>query len=926
VVPYCLRLYIFSSHQSIVDWRLVFSLDIAINYCIIKYKHEGNNKVIFIYAIIILALLAVAGLLVYWRSRKIFREAKNYERGLKMVPMLIHLPPLSEDTEVGGRDEREVTDQVISEAQTLYDIISTTATEGFKSKFYGQRHIAFEIIAHGGVVSYYVAAPIVLQDVVEQAVLTAYPTARLEEAEEHNLFSQAGKIGGVIGGEFELKEDFHNPIATFQETKRDGMQSLLNSLSGLTKEDGVGVQIMIRPADKNWTKDSLSAAANMSDKKYNSQNKGGVKGIGSWLAQIPAALTTSPEDSGQSSAPKTEKQSENVTKLEQAHIDAIEEKTRYPGYETLVRVIASSNTSARSQAVLSSVTASFAIFDAPGRNGFKFVFAKDIEKFVTSFIFRFFPQELNNVVLNSVELSTLFHLPDQRSTPTSQIARQMSKQVDGPRNIPDDGLLLGYNLFRGVKKEIRLANKDRRRHLYILGQTGTGKTVLQQNLVVQDMYDGRGLAYIDPHGDAAEELLQMVPKDRVEDVVYFDPGNMDYPMGLNLFEYENEEQKDFLIQEAIGMLYKLYDPGHTGIIGPRYENIFRNCALLLMADPNGSSLIDIVKLFRDNNYIQQKLQHTNDETVIEFWTKEIPQSQRSNEFGEVKAWFVSKFSAFLSNEMMRNMIGQTKSSFNLREIMDTKKIFIVNLSKGRVGDLNSQLLGMIFVMKLNAAAMSRSDIPEDERVDFTLYVDEFQNFSTESFSTILSEARKFRLSLVVANQFIGQLTDEIRDAVFGNVGSKILLRASANDGDFLIKYFQPTFDIEDIIKMPNFHAVADIIIGGVPTQPFSMNLVPPIGQPNKQLGEALKKLSAAKYGRPRAVVEKEISDRLTVAVPAKPAFGSASKAGALNSASIGAPQQPAAGGQTSGSFVDQWLAKKNSTSANPAGSPPRNTQ
>lgn len=835
-----------------------------------------------------------------------------------MVPMLIHLPPVSDDTEVGGRDEREVTDQVISQAQTLYDIIASTATTGFKSKFYGQRHIAFEIIGYGGMVYYYVAAPVVLQEVINQAIVSAYPTARLEEAEEHNIFNEVGKIGGVIGGEFELKEDYANPIATYQDTKRDGMETILNSMASLKKEDGVGIQILIRPARDDWTKSAIGVATQKADSKHDNK-KGFFKSLGSWIAQIPQALTTTPEgDSKPGGAPKP---SESLSKLEQAHVDSIEEKTRYAGYETLIRVVASSNTAARSQAVLSSVVASFSIFDSPGKNGFKFAYAKDIEKFVTAFIFRFFPPELNSVILNTVELSTIFHLPDQRSTPTTQLERQMSKQVDGPRNVPDDGTLLGYNVFRGAKKEIRLANKDRRRHLYILGQTGTGKTVLQQNLVVQDMYDGRGLAYIDPHGDAAEELLQMVPKDRIEDVVYFNPGDMDYPMGLNMFEYDTPEQKDFLIQEAIGMLYKLYDPGRTGIIGPRYENIFRNCALLLMADPNGSSLIDIVKLFRDNNFIQEKLKHTNDETVIEFWTKEIPQSQRSNEFGEVKAWFVSKFSAFLSNEMMRNMIGQTQSSFNLREIMDEKKILIINLSKGRVGELNSKLLGMIFVMKLNAAAMSRSDIPEEERVDFTLYVDEFQNFSTESFATILSEARKFRLSLIVANQFIGQLTEDIRDAVFGNVGSKILLRASANDGEFLVKYFQPTFGIDDIIKMPNYHAVIDMIIGGVPTQPFSMNLVPPIGNPNKQLGGALKKLSAAKYGKPRAVVEKEIFERLQTKAPAKPAFGAGARAG-LAAPAGAAPSMPPAPGAKPASFVDQWLAKKNNSPVAPTPLPP----
>jgi len=403
------------------------------------------------------------------------------------------------------------------------------------------------------------------------------------------------------------------------------------------------------------------------------------------------------------------------------------------------------------------MVATFALFDAPGKNGFKYTPAKDIDSLVTACIMRFFPQQSKKTILNSIELATLFHFPDQRNIPTSQLTRQDSKQVDGPRNVPEDGMLLGYNVFRGAKKPIRLGLGDRQRHMYVVGQTGTGKSTFLENLALQDMLNGNGFAFVDPHGDVVERLLAMVPKERTEDVIYFSPAEMDYPMGLNLFEFNTPDQKDFLIQEALNMLYKLYDPQHQGIMGPRYEHLFRNAALTIMADPEGGTFVDIPKLFRDPQYVQQKLQHVTDLNVREFWQKEMPQSQRSNEFGDVVSWFVSKFGAFLSNEMMRNIIGQTKSAFDLRDVMDNKKILLVNLSKGRTGELNSKLLGMVFVMKFQAAAMSRSNIPEDERVDFSLYVDEFQNFSTDSFATIMSEARKYHLNLIVANQFTTQL-------------------------------------------------------------------------------------------------------------------------------------------------------------------------
>jgi hypothetical protein len=298
-------------------------------------------------------------------------------------------------------------------------------------------------------------------------------------------------------------------------------------------------------------------------------------------------------------------------------------------------------------------------------------------------------------------------------------------------------------------------------------------------------------------------------------------------------------------------------------------------ALTVMADPAGGTFVDIPKLFRDPKFVEQKLQHVKDMNVLEFWRKEMPQSQRSNDFGEVVSWFVSKFGAFLSNEMMRNIIGQTKSAFDLRDVMDNKKILLVNLSKGRTGDLNSKLLGMIFVMKFQAAAMSRATIPESERQDFCLYVDEFQNFSTDSFATIMSEARKFHLNLIVANQFTTQLTEEIRDAVFGNMGTIVSFRIGQNDVESLGRYFQPTFDGDDLLRIPSYNAIVRTLVGGVPTNPFSMSTLPPLGNPNPKLGEALKQLSAAKYGHPRAEVEKDFFARMKTLddVTRPPGFG-----------------------------------------------------
>lgn len=854
------------------------------------------EAIIGIFAILVILFVAIGlGYMVYLNTK---REAKNYERGLKMVPMLIHLPPTSEDLDRGGRDEREVTDELLSQAQVMYNIIASTAQRGFKHKVYGQRHISFELVAKEGLIYYYTVVPIVLVDVVRQAVIAAYPSARLEEVEEHNIFTKDTHASSVIGGEFSLKKSYVYPIATYQDTKRDASRAILNALSTIGKEDGVGIQILMRPAAQGWAKASMSTVEKVKKDRATGKSSGfggtmGAKDLAEALWKPPTAESKADETN-------VERQ---LTSMEQQGIEAIEEKTRYPGYEVLIRVVVSSSTATRSQTLLKNVVAAFSLFDSQINNGFIFSPTRNVDELVTSFIFRFFPQSLKGNILNTVELATMFHLPDQKNIPTAQVKRQMSKQVDGPTEVMEEGFLIGYNEFRGVKKPIRLSTNDRRRHLYMIGQTGTGKSKFLENLAYQDMMDGKGFAFIDPHGDSAEILMGAVPKERVEDIIYFNPADMDNPIGLNMFEYNSPDQKDFLVQEAINMLYGLYDPGHTGIVGPRLEHIFRNAALLLMSDPEGGTFVDIPKLLVDAEFMKSKLKYVTDPTVLEFWTKEWPASQKSSEAGELVSWVASKFGPFISNDAMRNIIGQTKSGFNLRDIMDNKKILIVNLSKGKMGELNSKLLGIIFVMKFQAAAMSRADIPEDQREDFSLYVDEFQNFMTESFESILSEARKYHLSLIMANQFMTQLTDKIREAIIGNVGTVVSGRIGITDAEMLVKKFEPVFTTDDLAKMPNFQGITSVMINNTPSAPFSMSFTPPLAKSNEKLADAMKKLSATKHGRPRAEVEAEISKR--IATRPKPVAGPGGNR-------IGAPATPGTPGAKpgGGSFLDEWLAKR----------------
>ncbi|NCU40361.1 ATP-binding protein [Candidatus Saccharibacteria bacterium] len=854
-------------------------------------------------------VMLIAGLFgfFYWQYRQVLRDAKNYERGLKMVTLKIYLPPSTDDIEVSNRDERDITDETISQAQALYSIIASTATKGFKSRVYGQRHISFEMVAAEGLIDFYVAVPVVLLDVVQQAIMAAYPNARVEEIKESSVFSKTGKLSGTIGGEFSLKKPYFQPIATYQDSKRDAMRAIINALSVVTGEDGIGIQVMMRPAKDSWTSSARKAAAKIKKNRASGKTASSESGIGIKPSEILEVLWKPPQHVSKEESVETQ-----LTATEQKQIESIEEKTSFPGFETLIRIVASSSTSARSQVLMKNIVAAFALFDSPSSNGFKFTVTKNVEQFVTSYIFRFFPQEFDSCILNSVELATIFHLPDQRNISTSQIERQRSKQVDGPRVLSTEGFLLGYNIYRGVKKEIRLATNDRRRHLYMIGQTGTGKSKFLENLALQDMLDGKGFAFIDPHGDSVEALLGMVPKERVEDVIYFNPSEMENPVGLNLFEFDTPDQRDFLVQEAIAMLYRLYDPGHTGIIGPRYEHWFRNAALTIMSDPNGSSFIDIPQVFNDDAFAKEKLKYVTDQTVLDFWNKEMAQTSDYHK-SEVLGWFVSKFGAFLSNEMMRNIIGQTKSGFNLRQIMDEQKILLVNLSKGKTGELNSQLLGMIFVMKFQAAAMGRADIPEDQRKDFGLYVDEFQNFATDSFESILSEARKYRLNLLLANQFISQLTDKIREAILGNVGTIVSGRIGTTDAELMQKIFMPVFDAEDLTKLPNYEGIVVAQMNGVPSSPFSMAFLPPLGSSNPQLADALKKLSAAKFGKSRAQVEQEIFKRLRAGDEAKETKKREleDRMKSIESGQTASrPSMESNKVSTGSSFLDEWLTKR----------------
>src|SRR3989339_900742 len=425
------------------------------------------------------------------------------------------------------------------------------------------------------------------------------------------------------------------------------------------------------------------------------------------------------------------------------------------------------------------------------------------------------------------------------------------------------GTAIGDGYYRGVKRPVTIGVEDRRRHVYIIGKTGVGKSVLLHDMAIQDIKAGHGVCVIDPHGDLIEDILKYIPPDRAEDVIYFDPSDTERPMGLNLLEAYSEEQKHFMTTAIINLMYKLYDPQRTGIIGPRFEHAVRNAMLTVMSE-EGTTFIEVVRVLTDPKYVQELLPKVQDPIVRRYWTDQIAQTSDFHK-SEVLDYIVSKFGRFVTNKTMRNIIGQSKSAFDFRNVMDEGKILLINLSKGKLGEENSSFLGLVLIPKVLVAAMSRQEIPEPDRKDFFLYVDEFQNFATPDFATILSEARKYHLNLTVANQFIGQMDDEVKNAIFGNVGTLISFRVGVTDASYMQREYQPVFGETDLINIERFHAYMKTIVDNEPVPPFSVDMTKDIKKfkagANLKIAQAIVQLSRLKYGRPKELVEAEINQR-----------------------------------------------------------------
>jgi len=465
-------------------------------------------------------------------------------------------------------------------------------------------------------------------------------------------------------------------------------------------------------------------------------------------------------------------------------------------------------------------------------------------------------------ILNSEELATIFHFPNKQIT-TPHVFWLNAKTAPAPSQIPTSGLYLGVSNYRGLRREAYIANEDRMRHVYIIGKTGTGKSELLKDMIVQDIKDGKGLCFMDPHGDALQDIMKLVPPERAEDVIYFNPSDTDRPMGLNLLEANTEDQKHFAATAVINMMYKLFDPYKTGIVGPRFEHAVRNAMLTAMSD-EGSTFVEVMRILTDAKFVQELLPKVTDPIIRRYWTDQIAQTSDFHK-SEVLDYITSKFGRFVTNKVIRNIIGQSQSSFDFRKIMDEGKILLINLAKGELGEENSNFLGLILVPRILMAAMSRANVEVENRRDFYLYVDEFQNFATPDFAVILSEARKYRLGLCVANQFIGQVEEEVKNAVFGNVGTIVAFRVGVTDANYLQHEFTPTFGEDDLLNVERYHAYIKTIVNNEPVPPFSLDMTKDLAKikamESPRVAEIIKEMSRLKYGRDVKLVEVEIARR-----------------------------------------------------------------
>jgi len=809
-----------------------------------------------VFPVVIIFILILFGLGVILLILKTYFSSRRY---FNHQIFLIKIPKNTDKKDEGDLNVQNIKEEIAKGETIFASIGGLRAQRGLKAWFFGRDdHISFEIVANNKQIAFYYAVPEKDVRYLEQQIHAHYPEAVIEQVEDYNSFKIQGQ---AVAANLKTIKSFIFPLKTYQKMEVDPMNSLINVLSKLDKDESLAIQYLVRSAKGAWHGVVRKMVARI-------QQKGSVvDGLRPKFYDFifPSGSIGQKKKTGT----ELEKKEKKLTATEEDMLKMVEEKNLKAGLDVNLRILSFAPTKEKAERYLENIASAFNEYNNFSYgNSFSRPRKSNQEKIINDFIYRHF-RESQSFLLNSEELASIFHLP-LSSTETPNILWLTAKTAPAPANLPDEGVILGNNFYRGQKREVRLKREDRRRHTYIIGKSGTGKSVLLANMAIQDIQNGEGVCVLDPHGDLVQDILERIPPERAEDVILFSPADLERPMPLNLLEYDERypEQKSFVINEMIGIFDKLYDLKATG--GPMFEQYMRNAMLLIMDDPEtGSTLMEIPKVLADENFRRLKISRCKNQTVVDFWTKEAEKAGGEAALANIVPYITSKLTSFISNDMMRPIIGQQKSAFNLREVMDKQKILLVDLPKGTVGEMNAYLLGMILVGKILMSALSRTDLPSAERKDFYLYIDEFQNFTTNSICQILSEARKYALNLIIAHQYIGQLSKnnntEIKDAVFGNVGTIISFKIGTEDAEFLLKEFSPVFNEYDLINIDKGTAYIKLLIDNSAARPFSLKTTwPLVGVKREGMAAQIRSLSRLKYGQNVRLVEAEIAKRTQI--------------------------------------------------------------
>jgi hypothetical protein len=752
--------------------------------------------------------------------------------------------------------------------RNIHELAELSLKNIIRTTLFNSNIVSFEIVAQKKLIDFYIVVPKIYRELMEKQITSYYPNADIIPVEKYPLAPKGNKLRMYFAF---AKEQYWFPFKTYKTLETDPLNDLTNIFSKLEDNEVAGIQVCLRPIrSRKYNKKSEKIASILFKGKQPPRfNIPGFNFIYNLFAGVIGGYEKMRFD-------KPNDQTGFVRMLQplEERAKKMGEKASQPSYRVVMRFFGSAPSMSKAENITNNVNLALNMYKDEFSNWFQSRRIIPIDSINNAIMHFNYQQRLidsgplfaeKHNIFGPEELASIFHLPCSRYNHTPGINWLPYKVLPAPVETPTEGILLGYNVYRGIKKEVRMLRKDRTRHHYCIGKSGSGKSVFLSYLARQDIKNGDGLGVIDPHGDLIEELINFVPKERAKDVVVFNPSDTERPMGLNILEANTPEEMDMASSQATEIFIKLFG---DEIFGPRIQHYFRNACLTLMEDKEeGATLIDVPRIFVDDEFMKYKVSKITNPVVKSFWEHEYAHTG-DREKQEMIPYFSSKFGPFITNSIMRNTIGQTKSAFNFRQAMDNQQVLLINLSKGKIGDLNTQLLGLVVVARIQMAAMSRVDIPEEQRKDFYLYVDEFQNFSTDSFASILSEARKYHLALIMANQYIKQLEKKqdttIRDAVFGNVGTMMSFKVGADDGEYLAKEYAPVLTEQDIIGIANYKAYIKLNINNTTSRPFSLETIYDMNGSNKKVGEIVNEYSRIKYGRKKEFVDQEIRARIGI--------------------------------------------------------------